>query len=625
MASVTRTTALFTDRLTVVHLQLRPDRVATQRPVIRRGRVGDQGGCDDGSGDTGRPDLDLGICGRGVSLQLMSAVDSCESDASAKPDSRRLSSHESSRHRAIIAAMTEDAGVPSASRETPPNEINRLTSGERLIVLGLTLVAGVACFYDLGSRSMWIDEVFSALVAGSHGVSVGTAVQVDGGNQLGYYALLHAFAVIFGNHPFVLRAPSALAGTATVPVIFMLARRLIGLRAAVVAGTMIAFSSPIVVWSQQARGYALGTLLISASFLALVRALGSPNRTAWACYLVLVVLASYTLVLTVLYVAAQLVILAVTLKGSSRIRSVLGVVCVTIGAYLPLTFLSFRHHANELITWAQPPSTTEATRLVAELASGVAPDFFGSSWETAALTVVGIACWVVASAELLHRSRSSESSREGLLLTVGLSWLLVPVFLDILVSLSYQSIFDTSFLIPSVPASALLVAFCVGHMLPRRLGTVMLVGLATVLILELLPTYGVSEEGWAQATRYLASSSQSGDCITFNHAQEASDVEYYAQVEGTTRPLPEPVLPSLSWTASLRPTFAPPIGNQSFAKAESECGRLWLLINRPTPGNLIFVQGEVGYFEGRGWSEESVERFTGIDLYLFRPRTKSRG
>lgn len=66
------------------------------------------------------------------------------------------------------------------------------------------------------------------------------------------------------------RLISFLAGTATVPVVNLLARRLMSPASAFVAGLVLALS-PIHIWySQEGRPHALAVLLVSVSYLALV-------------------------------------------------------------------------------------------------------------------------------------------------------------------------------------------------------------------------------------------------------------------------------------------------------------------------------------------------------------------
>src|SRR6185437_2144422 len=96
--------------------------------------------------------------------------------------------------------------------EAPPRRIAR---EPRLADLAVVVVpAGLAvalCLYELTTRSLWLDEAATVAIAGQHGSALWRAIFRDGGNMLGYYALLHVLIDWFGHGAFVIRLPSALA------------------------------------------------------------------------------------------------------------------------------------------------------------------------------------------------------------------------------------------------------------------------------------------------------------------------------------------------------------------------------------------------------------------------------
>ena len=85
-----------------------------------------------------------------------------------------------------------------------------------------------------------------------------------------YYLVAWAWTHLFGYSEFALRSVSALAGAATVATVYVLANRLAGARAAAIAGVLVALS-PLMVWfSQEARAYALATLLATLTVLCVI-------------------------------------------------------------------------------------------------------------------------------------------------------------------------------------------------------------------------------------------------------------------------------------------------------------------------------------------------------------------
>ena len=85
-----------------------------------------------------------------------------------------------------------------------------------------------------------------------------------------YYVLAWGWTHVFGSGEFGLRSLSALAGAGTVFVGGLIAGRLAGRRADLLAAGLLAVS-PLLVWfSQESRAYALAALLTAGSLLCLL-------------------------------------------------------------------------------------------------------------------------------------------------------------------------------------------------------------------------------------------------------------------------------------------------------------------------------------------------------------------
>ena len=66
-----------------------------------------------------------------------------------------------------------------------------------------------ACI-SLTTRSLWLDEAATVAIASQHGSALWSAIAHDGGNMLGYYALLHVLVGWFGHRR--VRDPPAVGG-----------------------------------------------------------------------------------------------------------------------------------------------------------------------------------------------------------------------------------------------------------------------------------------------------------------------------------------------------------------------------------------------------------------------------
>ena len=146
------------------------------------------------------------------------------------------------------------------------------------LLLGIVALGGFLRVYQIGSKGLWLDEAFSVWLGWQPvGEMLGWLMRIDQHPPL-YYLLLH-FWMALGDDAAAVRALSALLGTLTIPVVYLLSRRLaddddkVGLLAALI----LAVSPFHVRFAQEARMYTLLTLNVSLALYALVHLLTDPR------------------------------------------------------------------------------------------------------------------------------------------------------------------------------------------------------------------------------------------------------------------------------------------------------------------------------------------------------------
>jgi|HubBroStandDraft_2_1064218.scaffolds.fasta_scaffold00103_7 mannosyltransferase len=142
----------------------------------------------------------------------------------------------------------------------------------------LTLLAAVLRLSTLDLQSFWYDEAFTPLhvLHPSLWATLRSVVHTENTPPL-WYVLAWADSRVLGTGEIALRLPSALAGTATVPVAWAIARELGTRRAAVLCAALVAVN-PLFVWySQEARAYALFVLMGALAMLCFLRVLREPT------------------------------------------------------------------------------------------------------------------------------------------------------------------------------------------------------------------------------------------------------------------------------------------------------------------------------------------------------------
>jgi mannosyltransferase len=427
-------------------------------------------------------------------------------------------------------------------------------------VLAPSALGAALSFYDIGARSIWLDEAASISIASQHGAALGAAMAHDGGNMLVYYALLHVLIGAFGNGIVVLRLPSALATACTVALVSLLAKRLFDRTIAVISGIITAVSLPLVFWGQDARAYAVMVALVAASFLAFVALVdrpssAPPSRWAWIGYVVATTLAMYMSFIAVLIVPAQLLSLA---WHKRRLRPVMTGLAVTALCCIPLAVLAHQRGSGQLF-WVPAPNASSLNAVVGELTSSALQPQFALTATSYLLLGLTLALLVAVSAKSVRLASRREQDRTTFSLALLVAWLVVPFVLALGESAVGQSIFVPRNLLISLPPVGILLAYVTlgdtsdEASLPkrargRRLGWVAVAVLVALRAIQLAPSYGTSPENWKAAVSDVLSKAKPRDCVAFYPSDGRMAFQYYIGTgRAQTASAPRPVLPTKPW------------------------------------------------------------------------------
>lgn len=142
-----------------------------------------------------------------------------------------------------------------------------------LLIISITLFGGWLRVLLLSSKGMWLDETFSVWLA-NHSVPdmLQWILRIDQHPPL-YYLLLHYWIAHNGDTPYYARLLSALFGTGTIPLIYLIGKRLSGDVMGLAAALLLALSPFHIYYAQETRMYTLLTFNAAAAIYALVRLL----------------------------------------------------------------------------------------------------------------------------------------------------------------------------------------------------------------------------------------------------------------------------------------------------------------------------------------------------------------
>ena len=182
------------------------------------------------------------------------------------------------------------------------NPALRSRRASRLILAAIVAVAILLRIPSLDS-SLWLDEVLTmAHFARPPFATIFTSFP-DQNQHMLYSLLAHASLRLFGEHAWALRLPSVVLGAASIWALFLLGRRVVGEKQALLACALMAVSYHHIWFSQNARGY-MGLLFFSnlATWLWL-EAMERDDMRKWLWYAVAVSL-GFWIHMTMLFVCA---------------------------------------------------------------------------------------------------------------------------------------------------------------------------------------------------------------------------------------------------------------------------------------------------------------------------------
>jgi len=120
-----------------------------------------------------------------------------------------------------------------------------------------------------------------------------------------YYLMLHVWTRIFGDGPVAVRMLSVLLGALLPPAVAVLGANLFNRRVGLIAGTLAAFSSILVWYSQEARMFVPATTMAVLAMICLVRALMQKDWRWWAGYVFFSLISLYSYLFVAFLIPAQ--------------------------------------------------------------------------------------------------------------------------------------------------------------------------------------------------------------------------------------------------------------------------------------------------------------------------------
>jgi mannosyltransferase len=334
-----------------------------------------------------------------------------------------------------------------------------------LAVAGLTVLGGVLRFWTLGDQSFWYDEALTVnLVHSSFGHML-AGVNAEEATPPLYFCLAWVWGHLFGTGEVGLRSLSAVAGTIAVPVAYSAARTMIGRRTGLITALLVALSPALIWYSQEARSYALLTLLCALSLLFFARARERPSRSNFIGWALASALALTTHYFAVFLIAPEAVWLLVATANRRAAVAASAAVAATGIALAPLAIHQRVHGGTEWIGFT--PLQTRLKGVATFFVTGTESVGLRPSWVLAGLGLAAVAALLLRRADRRTRRRALE------VFGLGCAAIALPLFLA---AAGYDYVHGRN-LLPAWLPLCIVVAAALGA---RRAGALAAIGLVAV-------------------------------------------------------------------------------------------------------------------------------------------------
>ncbi len=173
--------------------------------------------------------------------------------------------------------------------------LSKFRSSKYFFLLGILFIGIVLRNIYLNQHDIWFDEAFSYFVAKSSLHDILVAASADNHPPL-YELMLHFWIRIFGTTAIAMRSLSLTTGILSLPIFYLLTKKLVGKKNALIALSIFTLSPLMIYYSAETRMYSLFvllTLLTVLFFLSVIKKQTIINTFSFILFFTLALYAHY--------------------------------------------------------------------------------------------------------------------------------------------------------------------------------------------------------------------------------------------------------------------------------------------------------------------------------------------
>lgn len=475
-------------------------------------------------------------------------------------------------------------------------------SYQTLLVVGITLLASLFSFLNLGQKNIWIDEGISIAIAK---MSWGDFWALLSGVEINmwFYFLLLKVWILFGDTEFAVRSLSALFAIASIPVLYAFTKRLFGDRAALITILYTSVNAYLIEYAQEARGYALVFFLVILSSYLFVRLTEDPpDKKMMSGYVIFTVLAVYTHIFAGLILLVQTSSILFLPADKTRTRRVLFANLLIAVLLCPLAYFVLTIGGGQ-ISWIPEPSISQFKELIMDLS--------GDAGRVRYIPMILLIPCLVTLAHAFTTFFKTGRSYGTWRYVFVISWLIVPISLSFAISF-IKPMFLSRYLIVSLPGLMLLAG--IGTSLIEDKYCLVILSLL-IIVLSIRSTVTQyypkeKEENNKEATFYVVSHAQKGDGILFYRDGAMISFEYYMKRLNPPKELLDSIYPARF--GHFKYGNPPGLTVSYLNSLKDRYERIWVVLRQ----NGISFQF-IPYTLKKYYHLQQAKKYTGIDVLLF--------
>lgn len=376
---------------------------------------------------------------------------------------------------------------------------NSLIEKKRIsILLGIMALTIVLQLYNLGNKSLWLDEAWSFKFASMNLVEI--LASPDKPNPPLYYAILHFF-LEFGKSEFIMRLPSVIFSVLCIPLAYKIGMDLFNCRVGLLNAFLLA-TSPFFYWmAQEARSYTLFTFFSLLSLIFFYNALRGNNLLLWIGYVLSISLGIYTHYFASFLILIEFLFMILYFKQykavfSSFLLSLIAILLLILPQIMSF-FTGMSLKLDEGAVWGMPPSSSFVPSIFINLSIGQ-----GYPWLFVALPFFIF---------LYGLYNSYIDNKEAFWLSA--IWIFMPILISFL--LAFKINIDVRYFIFILPIYLAVISR--GFIVIRRKRAAFFITVFLIFCIFnsclLYENYDKPKEDWRSVGSMIKDSSSPGDCI----------------------------------------------------------------------------------------------------------------